>query len=64
MRYEIIMLLSWLVQEGYIASFHVTKGKIYVTIKQCGENGAKVRPSKNILSSSSLKNAALVSQKN
>ena len=32
MRYEIIMLLSWLVQEGYIASFHVTKGKIYVTI--------------------------------
>lgn len=34
MRYEIIMLLSWLVREGYIASFHVTKGKIYVTIKQ------------------------------
>ena len=28
------------------------------------ENGAKVRPSENILSSSSLKNAALVSQKN
>ena len=34
MRYEIIMLLSWLVQEGYITSFHVTKCKIYVTIKQ------------------------------
>lgn len=53
MRYEIIMLLSWLVREGYIASFHVTKGKI-----------AEVRPSKNILSSSCLKTAALVSQKN
>lgn len=34
MRYGIIVALSWLVQEGYITSFHVTKGKIYVTIKQ------------------------------
>lgn len=25
MRFEIIALLSWLVREGYITSFHVTK---------------------------------------
>ena len=38
MRFEIIALLSWLVREGYITSFHVTKDKIYVTIKKpfCG----------------------------
>ena len=30
MRYEIIMLLSWLVQEGSIASFHVTSRYIYL----------------------------------
>ena len=34
MRFEIIALLSWLVREGYITSFHVTKDKIYVTIKK------------------------------
>ena len=28
MRFEIIALLSWLVREGYITSFHVTKDKI------------------------------------
>ena len=35
MRFEIIIpLLMFLVSEGYIASFHVTKDKIYVTIKK------------------------------
>ena len=34
MRFELIALLSWLVREGYITSFHVTKDKIYVTIKK------------------------------
>ncbi len=34
MRKELIELLSLLVKEGYIISFRVTKGKIYVTIKQ------------------------------
>lgn len=34
MRFEIIALLSWLVREGDITSFHVTKDKIYVTIKK------------------------------
>lgn len=43
-----------------IPIFRASKGRE----SRGGENGAKVRPSENILSSSSLKNAALVSQKN
>ncbi len=34
MRIELIALLSLLVNGGYIHSFHVTKDKIYVTIKK------------------------------
>lgn len=33
MRYELIKLLSALLEEGYIISFRVTKSKIYVAIK-------------------------------
>ena len=33
MRNEIIQLLTLLVSVGYVSSFHVTKDKIYVTIK-------------------------------
>ncbi len=33
MRYELIMLLSILIEKGYVNSIHVTKSKIYVTIK-------------------------------
>lgn len=33
MRFELIRLLSVLLEEGYIISFRVTKSKIYVAIK-------------------------------
>lgn len=32
MRYELIKLLSALLEEGYIISFRVTKSKIYVAV--------------------------------
>lgn len=33
MRFELIMLFSVLIESGYVNSLHVTKEKIYVTIK-------------------------------
>lgn len=33
MRIELIMLISMFIEKGYVNSLHVTKDKIYVTIK-------------------------------
>ena len=34
MRIDRLLILSLLLEAGYITSFHVTKDKIYVTIKK------------------------------
>lgn len=34
MRIDLIVILSFLLDGGYIKSFHVTQDKIYVTIKK------------------------------
>jgi hypothetical protein len=34
MSSEMILFLNFLVEKGYIASYHVTKNKVYVIIKK------------------------------
>ena len=44
MRYELIKLLSALLEEGYIISFRVTKSKIYA--EKASKAKAKGKPAK------------------